>query len=121
MKSSILKTEYILFMPMIVSGIILFACGSSRDAELEAKLDPLLRYEMLSQQDTTYSRIVCIVELNKSFDEGIKADFERSGVKVLTNFVTIVSIEGSVVSIRKVAALEYVKKIEVDRKSFPQK
>jgi len=121
MKSSILKTEYILIMPMILFGVLLFACGSSRDAEVEAKLDPLLRYETLVKQDTTYSGIVCMVELNKSFDEGIKADFERSGVKVLTNFVTIVSIEGSAISIRKVAALDYVKKVEVDKKSFPQK
>jgi hypothetical protein len=121
MKSSILKTEYILYMPFIVFGVILFACGSSRDAELEAKLDPLLRYEMLSKQDTTYSKIVCIVELNKNFDESVKADFERSGVKVLTNFVTIVSIEGTAISIRKVASFDYVKKVEVDKKSFPQK
>lgn len=119
MKNNYILKYQIAILVLTLSSVLIVSC-SSVDSAIAEKLDQPLRDILFSETKYEGESLFCTIQIDKNLDGEIKREIEQTGLKILTNFISIITVEGKFESIKKAAALPYVIRIEADKKRNTQ-
>lgn len=73
------------------------------------------------QENGDITPLKCLIQLNRQLTNEIRSDIEKLNVRIVNDFGTGMTVEGTAESLLELSSLPFVLRLESDKKIFPNK